>query len=355
MTKTVLFILSLAYAGNSFGQNLVKNPSFEEGQQCSETNKGTIQLEGVADWSAVAGSPTFWSYACYMSKEEKAYIQRIDMPPASEGDAFAGMGLDVKGDYLQGSLTETLEKDKKYIIKMRVRFSGEMCNAPIKDLGILFSDQPLEKTEKHRKIEENALVLQNSQQEEINVRYEWETIHAIYIAKGDESHLAIGNFANNNEGVFEGRSQKECSYLFVDMVSVEEFKTIQLPDFESTTNLVPKQRYVVKDLRFNLGAPDLKKMKHKALDSLALFLKENPDVQLEVSAHTDDINDEAMNFAFTKERAESIGEYLVKKGAREVQVVPVGKGSSMNIALNTTEKGRLQNNRVEIRWIKEEE
>ncbi|MCH2045537.1 MAG: OmpA family protein, partial [Saprospiraceae bacterium] len=351
MTKTILFILSLAYAGNSFGQNLVKNPSFEEGQQCSETNKGTIQLEGVADWSAVAGSPTFWSYACYMSKEEKAYIQRIDMPPASEGDAFAGIGLDVQGDYLQGSLKKTLEKDKKYLVKMRVRFSGEMCNTPIRDLGLLFSDKPLEKTKKHRKIDDHALILQNNQQEEISARYEWETIHAIYIAKGNESHLAIGSFANNNKDVFEGRSQKECSYLFLDAISIEEFKTIQLPVFESTTNLVPKQRYILEGLRFNLGTPDLKDIKHKDLDSLALFLKTNPDVQLEVSAHTDDTNDEAMNFVFTKYQAQSIRDYLVKKGARMVQITPVGKGSSMNIALNTTEKGRLRNNRIEIRWV----
>ena len=355
MLKAVVLIINLGFWGNSLGQNLVKNPSFELGQECPPAHEGTMQLEAVADWSAVAGSPTFWSYDCPMSVEEKAYIQKIDLPPASEGHVFAGIGLDVEGDYLQGHLTKTLEEGKQYLVKLRVRFSGAMCNAAIRDLGVLLTAEELKKTKQHRAIKENALVLQNNTQTEISSRYEWETIHAVYLAEGEEKYLTIGNFQNNNRNVFENRKKEACSYLFVDAVSVAEFKTVQLPVFKGTADLKPLQRYLISNLRFALGTPELKKTKHRNLDSLVFFLQKNPSVKLEISAHTDDSRDEAMNYAFTKAQAQSIKNYLVKKGAKSEQILARGYGSTINVALNTTDQGRAKNNRIEIRWLKEDE
>ena len=118
-----MFRLSILFLGligslQMFGQNLVVNPSFEEGNVCDGESS---ELDSIASWKALAGSPRFLNPKCPISNEEKVYIQAIKMPNAVEGDAYVGMGIDREGEYLGGELSSPLEEGKQYGVKLRLR------------------------------------------------------------------------------------------------------------------------------------------------------------------------------------------------------------------------------------------
>ena len=82
-------------------QNLVKNPSFEEGAACNGEDE---KIDSVAHWRRIAGSPTFTNPQCPLSEDAKTFIQGMRLPPAFAGNVYAGVGMDVQGEFLQGAL-----------------------------------------------------------------------------------------------------------------------------------------------------------------------------------------------------------------------------------------------------------
>lgn len=63
-----------------------------------------------------------------------------------------------------------------------------------------------------------------------------------------------------------------------------------------------------------------------ALDSLILMLNENPNITIELSAHTDYRGAEAYNNKLSQKRAESVVNYLINHGIAPDRLTPVGYG-----------------------------
>lgn len=63
-----------------------------------------------------------------------------------------------------------------------------------------------------------------------------------------------------------------------------------------------------------------------ALDSLILMLNENPNITIELSAHTDYRGAEAYNKKLSQKRAESVVNYLINHGIAADRLTPVGYG-----------------------------
>jgi outer membrane protein OmpA-like peptidoglycan-associated protein len=63
-----------------------------------------------------------------------------------------------------------------------------------------------------------------------------------------------------------------------------------------------------------------------ALDSLVLMLTENPNITIELSAHTDYRGSDEYNKALSQKRAETVVDYLIKKGIAAERLTPVGYG-----------------------------
>lgn len=64
------------------------------------------------------------------------------------------------------------------------------------------------------------------------------------------------------------------------------------------------------------------------LDELALFLKERPDMKLEIGVHSDTRGSEGSNQQFSECRAQMIFNLLIENGVDSSQLVPVGYGES---------------------------
>ncbi len=88
------------------------------------------------------------------------------------------------------------------------------------------------------------------------------------------------------------------------------------------------------------------------LDKLIKILKKNPSVEIEMSAHTDNIGSDGYNIRLSEDRAYAVRQYLIAKGIDQSRVKSKGYGESKPIATNKTSDGRQLNRRVEFKIIK---
>ena len=100
---------------------------------------------------------------------------------------------------------------------------------------------------------------------------------------------------------------------------------------------------------FDTGKSDIKPESEKAISSVATFLKENPELNVYIVGHTDNVGDFAMNQKLSKSRGESIKNYLVSKyNIAPNRLTGDGVGPVCPVSSNDTEEGRTLNRRVEI-------
>ena len=108
-------------------------------------------------------------------------------------------------------------------------------------------------------------------------------------------------------------------------------------------------RLIFQNIYFNSGKATLKLESFPILDSIAMMLKDNPDVIVEIQGHTDSRGSESFNLKLSEKRAETVKEYLVKNhGILPDRLITKGYGESKPIASNETEEGRAKNRRVEF-------
>jgi outer membrane protein OmpA-like peptidoglycan-associated protein len=91
----------------------------------------------------------------------------------------------------------------------------------------------------------------------------------------------------------------------------------------------------------------------RQLDEFATKALASSGFMIEVSGHTDSTGSDAKNMRLSRERAESVVEYLTvnhKIPARRF-ITPMGYGKSDAVADNTTVSGRAQNRRVEVKIL----
>ena len=234
---------------------------------------------------------------------------------------------------------------------MFVRLPIKFCSTAIKEIGVVLSEDLLEVSTEKRKIDIPALALQNNDQTFIKKQYDWQEVSAVYKANGGEKYIAIGNFSNINEDAFNNRQENECTYIFIDLVSVSEFKEIQLPSFSIDMSLKKGERILLTEVTFEEGSNVLKESSFEILNDVMKILKENPKMKIEISSHSDNSLDGMKSLTFTKARAEKIIEHLTNKGALETQLIGVGRGSTNAIALNNSVNGRKKNDRIEMRIL----
>jgi OOP family OmpA-OmpF porin len=87
----------------------------------------------------------------------------------------------------------------------------------------------------------------------------------------------------------------------------------------------------------------------KILDRLIAFLKENPNKKVALEGHTDSIGTEQYNQGLSERRANSVKDYLTKRGVDAGKISTRGFGETRPIADNKTAEGRAKNRRVEIK------
>lgn len=121
---------------------------------------------------------------------------------------------------------------------------------------------------------------------------------------------------------------------------------------------ISKKPFIIKNIYYDFDKYKLRPEAQKTIDStLLIILKEAPDIVIELSSHTDSKGDDDYNMELSQNRAESVVEYLIKKGIDKKRLVAKGYGETKPIAPNEfpdgsdNPDGRQKNRRTEFRVI----
>lgn len=103
------------------------------------------------------------------------------------------------------------------------------------------------------------------------------------------------------------------------------------------------------DISFATGSAAIKPELRSVLETFASGLsKDAAGMHVRIVGHTDSTGSEAINNPLSRERAESVKNFLVDRGVPASRVETAGRGEREPIASNETAEGRARNRRVEI-------
>jgi outer membrane protein OmpA-like peptidoglycan-associated protein len=107
----------------------------------------------------------------------------------------------------------------------------------------------------------------------------------------------------------------------------------------------------LKDVLFDTGKASLKSSSFKSLNDLVKGMNQYDTLIVEIAGHTDNIGGEEFNMVLSQDRANSVRDYLISKGIKPERVTAVGYAYSQPVADNSSEAGRAQNRRTEVRIL----
>lgn len=112
-----------------------------------------------------------------------------------------------------------------------------------------------------------------------------------------------------------------------------------------------RKTLILEGVNFETGSATLTSEAQAILDGVAEALVAHDTIRVQVTGHTDNTGGRALNQRLSRDRAESVRQYLVSKGVPEDRLTARGMGPDEPVASNRTAEGRAQNRRVELRRL----
>ncbi|MDO6736489.1 OmpA family protein [Wenyingzhuangia sp. 2_MG-2023] len=128
-----------------------------------------------------------------------------------------------------------------------------------------------------------------------------------------------------------------------------EPEALSLSDSDAANYLKLKGKQL-QTIQFKFGAIAIEhSVQEKLNDIVKMLLEDESKVAgLYVEGHTDSVGAASFNMKLSKQRAESIAQYIVDQGIDRSRLYVLCFGETMPIATNTTTEGRAKNRRVEV-------
>lgn len=165
-------------------------------------------------------------------------------------------------------------------------------------------------------------------------------VTAVADAKGYSANVPLSRYSVRIEANGYISALEKVDITREDMRDLEMHFKLQPVEVGTTVNL--------KNVLFAQGKTDILADSYPELDLVVTFLKENPNVKIELMGHTDGRGVHADNVRLSQQRVNKVKEYLVSKGIDSRRISGKGFGGSKPIASNDTEESRMLNRRVEF-------
>jgi outer membrane protein OmpA-like peptidoglycan-associated protein len=354
LSKYSLIVLVIALQTTMvWGQNLVKNPSFEEFNKCPE-ELGNISSD-VTDWSVSTKGTTDYFNECSVAMGVPKNFNGEQN--AEFGEGYAGLYMLAPNDYreyLQAELKQPLTRGERYTVSFYVSLA-EKSNFAIRDIGLLFSEKRMNKPTRKSLSRPKGNSRYNtynfvevSERSYFGDKTAWTLVKAEILANGTETYLTIGNFKNNETTKIKRlKGTKSAAYYYVDMVSVEAA-------FQDPFNrpLETDKVYVLNNILFKTDDHQLNDGARKDIEKLYQRLQKDPTLFVEIDAHTDSDGTPSYNEKLSAKRAVSVAKYLVALGLSKRRISWVGHGGKRPVAENNSSEGKRRNRRVEFKLSK---
>ncbi len=212
----LIFVSHAAHA-----QNLVLNPSFEEYEICPNMPNPYLEVH-IANWDITISADYFNTCSDNPVLSPPDIVYGYQMP--KDGEAYAGIFFvrpEQEGccEYLIGRLSEPLEKDSFYRVRIYISFA-EQSSYACDCIQVLLSE------EYHYTYETFGQIYATPQlytTEILQDTASWRELCWIYQANGGEHFITIGNFLQDSEvNYIAWEGIYGIAYYFIDLVSVEK-------------------------------------------------------------------------------------------------------------------------------------
>jgi outer membrane protein OmpA-like peptidoglycan-associated protein len=181
-----------------------------------------------------------------------------------------------------------------------------------------------------------------------------------------EGNKVIGETTTTEDGAFKFKVQESKNYTIIaekpTYFTKREFfsmsgRTIpqeQLvkPVTDTTFHIkVPLDKeeinkvFVVDNIYYDLDRAEIRADAAEELDKLADFLKDNPNIKIELSSHTDSRASDAHNQDLSQRRAESAVKYLIQSGINAGRITAKGYGETRLLIPDAKDEEEHQKNR----------
>jgi outer membrane protein OmpA-like peptidoglycan-associated protein/tetratricopeptide (TPR) repeat protein len=190
-------------------------------------------------------------------------------------------------------------------------------------------------------------------------------LNAVITLVDNETNKVITKIKSNaTSGDFElivphggnyGVATERTGYLFNSInFNVPQFAEYQ--EIDMSIIMVKAEvgsKATLKNIFFDVGKAELKNESLAELEKLFELLTSNPSLKVQINGHTDNTGNAASNKILSLRRAESVIEFLIKKGMETSRLSAKGFGSERPLVSNDDEtEGREINRRTEIEIIK---
>ncbi|WP_296705270.1 OmpA family protein [Algoriphagus sp.] len=152
---------------------------------------------------------------------------------------------------------------------------------------------------------------------------------------------------------------KSISGLYVEkkgfipkIYNVERDKLQNVKDLN--VELVPVasgEEFVFENIFFDFDKFELKTESMSSLKRLLKFLQENPNVNILITGHTDNVGSPGYNQQLSLQRAKSVQEYLVNEGMHPGRVLVEGKGDKEPVVPNSSSENQALNRRITVKVL----
>ena len=163
----------------------------------------------------------------------------------------------------------------------------------------------------------------------------------------DENYILIGE----KENFFSTRGEFSTIGKGLDKTKLKDF--ITNVEFEKNLvldRIIVNKSIVLDNIYYDLDKDDIREDAALELDKLIIILKDNPNISIELSSHTDDRSSVEYNQDLSQRRAESAVTYILSKGINENRITAKGYGESQLIITNAkTEEQHQINRRTEFK------
>ncbi len=145
------------------------------------------------------------------------------------------------------------------------------------------------------------------------------------------------------DGSYKIKLKKDVKYVMLatargHLNAKEQWTTLNLKDSKTYTinfTLSPISRPVkMENIFYEFGSWEITKASETELLHLVKLLQDNPNITIELSAHTDLKGNEEFNLDLSQKRAQSCCDFLMKHGIERERLTPVGYGKTKPVVAN---------------------
>lgn len=364
-------------------KNLVKNPGFEA---TGGKLKRTKSIAVAKEWKSPTGEPADLFSTTVKPGDPTAPSapqNQFGKEDPSEGNNYAGLVVYSFGDkqprtYITTKLLGPLKQGVQYCVSFDLSLADQSKYA-VNNIGAHLHKKEMGIEEKNNLILETHA--RHPKNKIITQSFGWEKVCNVFVAKGGEEYITIGNFSatkeTKNEKVVKPKGsnaqQFPIAYYYIDNISVFQLDSIQecqcdVPktekanvvyseEFGSNKEFSPEEKVAQNKVFFDNMSATLKNDAVDHLNKIIEVMNTNADLKVEVISHLDpseyaklEVDDRAKDLC--KNRAKAVIDFLVKGGVSADRFTTVEKQDQEPIDQEKSELAAAKNRRVEFKAIK---